>query len=555
MNAQFESYLQYVCAGIRSHRKREEIHDELLGHLEDTYECARATGRTVEEAENDALEHMGDRNLLRHKLAQLYKFSPPEYMRSTVNFLIFGLFFLFFRVEVVPLFGKFMPIIGQVLLLCALFRLYRFNKPFKAAAGIFTAYLLTENIAWFITVYDTPQNVWRGCFAVAAAVFLNLFFCVVYVGMQDICEKYSTRSSWIGFCIIPQLFTAYVSVVFAWDSRPIAAEEYSGLNYTFLLYGLIFPLVSLWRAKQALSYNEPQNPWEQPLKIGKQRLLAVCIVLCLTLPFGSMLAAATRAPQTESYTVSDTDRTAEADEARAHLRTLGLPEEILRDLPDSEVLHYRTAQYMESEKVYASRGEMTELTAYVFYLNGLPKEETPDEHLRDSLYLRVLIAGEDFDKRAVRFRDGIYAIYQDDILFRYQEFSQTDFFLLLAEQNGEMVCAKPFSCWQDAHSGGSMGVTGYDFAFPHKAENRRIYFASTALLNGIEAYNTWCYVHWSMQYYRQVLPSNIVYRCNNERADAVLAGDEYQPWDYEVDGGSIWVSIDVTPEKLTGQIA
>lgn len=554
MNAQFESYLQYVCAGIRSRQKREEIHDELLGHLVDTYECARATGRTVEEAESDALEHMGDRNLLRQKLAQLYKFSPPEYMRTTVNCLIFGLFFIFCRVEIVPLFSKFMPIIGQALLLCALFRLYRLNKAFKASAAVFTFYLFCENAAWFITVYDMPQNTLRAFFASAAMVFFNVFCGALYIGIQDICDKYSTKSSAIAFCILPQFWVAYITVVLAWGAdTPIALEELASLNFE-LLVGLIFPLVSLWRAKQALSCNEPQMLWEQPLKRGKQKLLAVCIALCLTLPFGSMLAAATRAPQTESYTVSDTDRPAEADEARAHLRTLGLPEEILRDLPDSEVLHYRTAQYMEAEKVHTSHGEMTELTAYVFYLNGLPQEEMPGEQETNPLCLRVFIVGEGFDERAVRFRNGIYATYQDDILFRCQEFSQTDFFLLLAEKDGSTVWAQPFSCWQDAHSSGSRGLTGYDFAFPHKAENRRMYFASTALLNGIEMYNSY-FVYWSMQYYRQALPSNIVYRCNNERADDALAGSTYQPWDYEIDGGAIWVSIDVTPEKLTGQIA
>lgn len=551
MNAQFESYLQYVCAGIRSRQKREEIHDELLGHLEDTYECARATGRTAEEAEDDALEHMGDRNLLRHKLAQLYKFSPPEYMRTTVNCLIFGLFFVFCRVEVVPLFGKFMPLIGQMLLLCALFRLYKFNKPFKAAAGIFTAYLLTENLAWFITVYDTPQNVWRGCFAVAAAVFLNLFFCFVYVGMSDICDKYSTRTSWIGFCIVPQLFVAYLSVAFAWDSRPIAVEEYAGLNDEFLFYGLIFPLVSLWRAKQALSFDELQMSWEQPMKRGTQRLLAVCIVLCLTLPFGSMLAAATRAPQTESYTVSDTDRSAEADEARAHLRALGLPEEILQDLPDSEVLHYRTAQYMETELGYGDHRQSPALTAYIFYLSGLTPENSADVWQK---YLRVLIVGEGFEESAVHFRDGIYATYGDDTLFRSQDFSQTDFFLLLAEKDGETVRAQPFSSWQDTRNNSVPLVTGYDFSFPHKAENRRMYFASTALLNGYSGEDERI-IFWTMQYYRQALPSNIVYRCNNERADVALTGGEYQPWDYEVDGGSIWISIDVTPEKFTEKTA
>ena len=60
---QFEEYLQYICAGIRSHRKRAEIHDELLGHLEDTYERGLATGLSDDAAQADALAQMGDREI------------------------------------------------------------------------------------------------------------------------------------------------------------------------------------------------------------------------------------------------------------------------------------------------------------------------------------------------------------------------------------------------------------------------------------------------------------------------------------------------------------
>lgn len=547
MTSQFEAYLQYVCAGIRSHRKREEIHDELLAHLEDNYERARATGRTAEEAENDAIENMGDREVLRGKFMLLYKFSPPEYMRSTINCVIFGLMFIFLRLEITPLADRFLPLLGQILLLCALFRLHRYNKSLKIAAGIFLAYLLTKNIAWFITVYDMPQNLWRGCFSVAAAVFVNLFCCVLYVGIQNLCDKHCANNSVLYLCILPQCWVAYYTIALSWDSTPYPITELASYNFVILI-GLIFPLVGLWRIKKALSCAEPEFPLEQPLNKTKRKLLAVCVVLCLLLPLASMVAAATRAPKTESYTVADTAYSADADETRTHLRALGLPEDILRDLPDSEVLHYRTAQYMESELLYTFYGQVTEFTAYVFYLNGLPEEDVTDTYARK--YLRVLVVGEGFDERAVRFRDGIYATYQDDTLFHDSTLANADFFLLLAEKDGSTVSAQPFSRWQDAHSNGPMSFTGYDFTFPHNAENRRMYFASTALLNGIS--DDYTFVNWSLQYYRQVLPLNIVYRCNHERADDAYT-NIYHPWDYEVDTQSAWFSIEIAPEKFTGK--
>lgn len=558
---QFEEYLQYICAGIRSHRKRAEIHDELLGHLEDNYERALATGHTALEAENEAIKNMGDREVLRGKFALLYKFSPPEYMRSTVNCLIFGLLFVCFRVDVVPLFGKFMPIIGQILLLCALFRLYRFNKPLKAAAGIFTAYLLCQNAAWFITVYDMPQNLWRGCFSVAAAVFFNVFCCALYIGIQSLCDKQSgfgTGNSFLSFCILPQLWVAYCTIMLSWDSAPIPSDEYADCNI-YILLGLIFPIIGLWRAKRTLSRAEPEFPLERPLEKPGRTGLAICISLCLLLPLGSMVAAATRAPQMEIYTVADTDAPADTvANARAHLRALGLPETVLRDLPDSEVLHYRTAQYMDiQENPQSSNGRETGCTAYVFYLNGLSAEDNPEVFNPDGKYVRVLTVFSGFDERTFHFRDGIYLPYTEKTWFRFSEIVDTDFFLLLSEKDGQTVSANAFSRWSDLHSGAQELMTGYDFAFPHGVENRRMYLASTVLVNGkIESglHSEFYLVAWSMHYYRQVLPLNIIYRCNNERADAELIDTRnrlyYGNTLKEVDDQAIWFMIDVTAEKF-----
>lgn len=553
--------MQYICAGIRSHRKRAEIHDELLGHLEDTYERGLATGLSDDAAQADALAQMGDREVLRGKFALLYKFSPPEYMRSTVNCLIFGLLFVCFRVDVVPLFGKFMPIIGQILLLCALFRLYRFNKPLKAAAGIFTAYLLCHNAAWFITVYDMPQNLWRGCFSVAAAVFFNVFCCALYIGIQSLCDKQSgfgTGNSFLSFCILPQLWVAYCTVVISWNSEPLLSAEYADCNMLILL-GLIFPVIGLWRAKRILSRAEPEFPLERPLEKPGRTGLAVCIALCLLLPLGSMVAAATRAPQMEIHTVADTDAPADTvANARAHLRALGLPETVLQDLPDSEVLHYRTAQYMDiQEKPQSSNGRETGCTAYIFYLNGLPAEDDPEPFNPDGKYVRVLTVFSGFDERTFHFRDGIYLPYTEKTWFRFSEIVDTDFFLLLSEKDGQTVSANAFSRWSDLHSGAQELMTGYDFAFPHGVENRRMYLAATVLVNGrIESslHSEFYLVAWSMRYYRQVLPSNITYRCNHERFNAEFIDSQYSLY-YgntlkEVDDQAIWFMIDVTSEKF-----
>ncbi|MGN0560434.1 MAG: hypothetical protein ACI4K8_05215, partial [Candidatus Fimenecus sp.] len=425
-------------------------------------------------------------------------------------------------------------------------------------------YLLCSNAAWFITVYDMPQNLWRGSFSVAATVFFNVFCCALYIGIQTLCDKQSgfgTDNSFLSFCILPQLWVAYCTVVLSWDSEPLPSQEYADCNMLILL-GLIFPVIGLWRAKRILSCAEPEFPLEQPLEKPMRTGLAVCIALCLLLPLGSMVAAATRAPQTEIHTVADTDTTADAAAARAHLRALGLPETVLRDLPDSEVLHYRTAQYMDiQEKPQSSNGRETGCTAYVFYLNGLPTEDAPEAFYRDGKYVRVLTVFSGFDERTFHFRDGIYLPYSEEPWFRFSALADTDFFLLLSEKDGQTVSAKAFSRWSDLHDGAQELLTGYDFAFPHGVENRRMYLASTVLVNGnIESGFSSAFhsVSWSMRYYRQVLPLNIAYRCNNERAKAALIDNQYSlvygNHVKEVDEQEIWFMIDITSEKFGEEI-
>ncbi|MGN0556124.1 MAG: hypothetical protein ACI4LI_09545, partial [Candidatus Fimenecus sp.] len=333
----------------------------------------------------------------------------------------------------------------------------------------------------------------------------------------------------------------------------LLSAEYADCNMLILL-GLIFPVIGLWRAKRILSRAEPEFPLEQPLEKPMRTGLAVCIALCLLLPLGSMAAAATRAPETEIHTVADTDTPADADAARTHLRALGLPETVLRDLPDSEVLRYRTAQYMDTqEKPQSSNGRETGCTAYVFYLNGLPTEDNPEAVSPNGRYVRVLIVFSGFDERTFHFRDGIYLPYSEEPWFRFSALADTDFFLLLAEKDGQTVSAKAFSRWSDLHDGAQELLTGYDFAFPHGVEKRRMYIASTALYNDILD-SGFHLVGWSMRYYRQVLPLNIAYRCNNERANAALIDNQYSlvygNHVKEVDEQVIWFMIDITAEKF-----
>lgn len=110
MESRFQDYIDYVCSGIRSKRTRAEISDELLSHLAERYEQNRAVGQAEVDAQALAAEQMDDREKLRQKFAALYRFYTPDYLRTALNCLLFGLFFIFTRLNLFPFSDRILPL-------------------------------------------------------------------------------------------------------------------------------------------------------------------------------------------------------------------------------------------------------------------------------------------------------------------------------------------------------------------------------------------------------------------------------------------------------------
>ena len=117
MESRFQEYIDYVCGGIRSKRTRADVSDELLSHLEARYEQSRAVGQDEIIAQSLAIEQMGNREKLRQKFAALYRFYTPDYLRTALNCLLFGLIFIFTRLNLFPYADSILPFVGQMLIL------------------------------------------------------------------------------------------------------------------------------------------------------------------------------------------------------------------------------------------------------------------------------------------------------------------------------------------------------------------------------------------------------------------------------------------------------
>lgn len=516
MEPRFQEYIDYVCSGIRSKHTRAEISDELLSHLEERYEQNRAVGQDEIIAQTLATEQMGDREKLRQKFAALYRFYTPDYLRTALNCLLFGLFFIFTRLSLFPYADRILPFVGQMLILYALYRLHSINKPTKVAARIYLLYLLTDNLRLFLSLYFAPDRLYVYITGVIAVLLLTAAYTALFWGLDEACSAniaYGEKPSFLILCALALWWPSFLLCIVVTYENPFTVTDWQELGaQTFLPLCITF--FGFRRAKRILCHSEPEFSLQHlPTKRGK-RIFASVLCAFLLLPFASMCGAALRTPTAAPYSVTDTEETAETvAAARQHILDLGLPASVLHDLPDSEVLRYRSAQHMEIQETYT----ISELpcTVYVFYT----MEQWTSDGVHLSEAVRILYAFDGFDAQKVHLRDGFYFWFDADDFLGYSQQELQTFQLILSEKDGTVYRAQPFLSYPS--QGNYVGArAGFDFAFPKHSENRRAYFANSAVIHSPSFSK---YTSVSSEYYHQFFPLYIEHRNHKERAEARFA--------------------------------
>lgn len=513
MESRFQEYIDYVCSGIRSKRTRADVSDELLSHLEARYAQNRAVGQDEIIAQSLAIEQMGNREKLRQKFAALYRFYTPDYLRTALNCLLFGLFFIFTRLNLFPYAESILPFVGQMLILYALYRLHSINKPIKIAARIYLVYLLADNLRLFLSLYFAPNRLFVYVTGVIAVLLLTAAYTALFWGLDRACDTnfaYGDKPSRLIFCALALWWTSFWFCILAVSGEPLTTEDW-GYFHAETILPLCITFFGFRRTKRILCHSEPEFSLQNPPTKRSKRIFAAVLCVFLLLPFAAMCGAALRTPTIEPYIVTDTEETAETvAAARAHLLDLGLPASIVNDLPDSEVLQYRSAQHMEVQKVYSKSAPSC--VVYIFYT----MEQWTSDGETISEAVRILYTLDGFDAQKVHLRDGFYFWFDADDFLGYSPQKLQTFQLILSEKDGTVYRAQPFLSYprNDEYVGAR---AGFDFAFPKHSENRRAYFANSAVMQSNRSSKI-TYVNG--EYYHQFFPLYLEHRNHKERAEA-----------------------------------
>ena len=480
---------------IRARKQRRAAEDELLDHLETVYEQNLATGMEEKEAAENAVAHMGKLKTLQARYADLYGGVEPRPMHVTMDCLGLGLLLSHLCLFISPNTDLLFQVAGGLLVLFSMLRLRTVSQKARKIFFLQPAVLFFQIFAYGLSLYFGLYSVPAAIAHLAAWVADGIFLCALYPALCEIYNSAYEPGDPLTPGILPALFLPLFGDFFyclAWwdaDSNEIYRNT-SGfwLGNEGLIYevcaAVVFTVL-FWRMRRVICSGEPQETILEPFtRKSRRRFTAVILVFAL-LPILGMVAAALRVPSTAPYMQADAQNM-DAAAAREHLLSLGLPADIVADLPDSEVLLYTDMATMQvitdSTSGESWYGPDITMRAYQFW-----GDSWEDNGVR-TLYSLCYPDGYE-----AHFRESLYFLFDGDAFIRPSTgHAPARLCLVLAEKEGETVQITPFQeSWneqEDYYSNMAYEPIGCEYAFPHGSTNRRVYVAATRHFGGGDAW-------------------------------------------------------------------
>ena len=376
----FRDVLDYLCGEIRSTQEREEVEAELFDHLMTKYEIDRATGMTPEEAEESAVQSLGDLELVHKRLLKLHRRDPKSAVNTAFVFWGFPICLLLylFSLDYIAYDSVYDRVINYAfyfihLSFCfviPIIMLRTVSRRFRPA--IFSAGMIVASGAVFgglmPYLFETSGKLKFAIFNVSI-----LFFCVGILLLLD-----SLRKTIRGFVSekVNRLFVSTMIVLslncLLTSIHHLISLKICGLTIILsssIKYGSFGNSASYWVLSVICLFfvilsevlvirclvlacgtckREPKKTLQfNDLSMKSALLLVVLIALFVYVPHIIYINR-----PSEMQTVEDTDVLSAQEEARIRgvLSTYGIPEATLALLPESELALYATArEYVPDE--------------------------------------------------------------------------------------------------------------------------------------------------------------------------------------------------------------
>lgn len=453
----FDDYINDVSRYIMSKRKKEEISDELNSHLLEEYDRYFALGLSHEDAQEKAIANMGNKKEITHQFAELYLVSPVKYMRSSLNYLICGLLLSTFYINILGTeLEQFMLFIGRMLLIFGLFKLRKTDKRLSTALYlkiVLEVFAVIVNIISAVQSYGDTFTLYCSIISVTLTVIMYGF---IFAGIDNLCKTLNgdgkTKPKMLLAFICYLLLSLFILIAVVCETE------------FFAILSPVYLIICLWQlrnAKKVLANADEEFDLKETLSKGEKIIYWVLIFSLIIIPIVSMYAVSTAECETSVYTTDDIENDNNAKEIRENLLKLGFPKEFLDDFPDSEVLQYKNAIYVQvlEEGFYL---QPKNSIYYQYVLVYLPQDD-----------VRTVLKVELTDESNFRYRKGLYLSLPE--AFFIGDNNENNLYLALYDSQGKTYKSEPLSTF----NGNSFNVAGFEFQYPKECKNRRAYVCKT----------------------------------------------------------------------------
>lgn len=338
-NELWSKYLDGAVAQIRDKKTRAEVREELLDHLEDRANRFLRFNMSEEEAQKEAVKIMGSRQELADKLGELHSFSPADAFRHIINIICVGLFFALMPFPTLVWQYTAAPV-GVICIFYGMLRLRKANGLLRSGFIMSIIYILYKFFMYFVMATELwAAEDFAMYFTVADFVLLFILCAFLCSGLSDLLgegktereKKLISRDRASNAALVGFFLLHGISFVILLAVMPF--------TQAILLGAIIHQLLSLRAHIELLDIT----PEVKKLNFKRGWSVAVCVILTLAVPLTSTYIVSTPEPEYKEYIKNDVTGADESEmqAIRDKMISLGFPEVVADDLPDSELLRYR----------------------------------------------------------------------------------------------------------------------------------------------------------------------------------------------------------------------
>lgn len=498
-----DAYINNATKKVHNLKTKREIKEELFSHLIEIYERNTALGMSDEDAQKDAVLHMGDSETIAETFKKLYPVSTIEFLKQQGWMIIWPLIFVFQFSD----FEFSLSFFYSAFLIMTLIDFKKINKFFNAAYTLSIGDTVLQTIFSVIRYYyiiDLSVNI---SFLITNHIVVFLAYALVLIGLIKIKKQLKEPKTNIRLTYISILLIAISNALVVFGQINDAVF----ISSIFAFFVNILPAVVIYN-----TIKEFEKIDFEPPRIKRYALLKslITVVLVLAIQFAITNIGLIRQPEVKNYSVDHTQT--EVEKIKSNLITLGLPKSIANELPAEEILKYEDAVKLEivERESEPKDGYTTNIlgmeieiepelnyTAYAFHL----------ESNNEPFKIRVLCVFDKFE----RYED----LYRDELFFHKE--NDDIFCKFLCESEGKTAEIIPF--YEGIITDDDNDVYFYNFGFLKNSENFRIYVSRT-FVPTIDHEN----ISVTFEY--------------NHSTPAIEANNPFEPYWYRTDE-SVWIEI------------